>query len=224
MVAALAEKGFIILDRERGYYHTDYTNIRDLVTADGDKVALELIADAEGWAAYVTVYWASEEATVSYYLADPKAAGFRKANSTSAASGPMTDEQKAKRKTLIANNKAWGSAEVVRREWLTEFLARKTLPEDANTVIAQGLTTRRREVATAAERGNNLAHVLLGIEQGGPWDGDKLAAFLEGNPTRAQHVGLADILGGIESSTSKNTRRYPDPAKAAYFTQLTAWG
>ncbi|WP_345763389.1 ParB/RepB/Spo0J family partition protein [Diaminobutyricibacter sp. McL0608] len=222
--AALAEQGYTVLDREPGYHDSDYTNIRDLITADGAKATLELIADTEGRAAYVTVYWTSDEATVSYYLADPKAAGFRKANNSSAASGPMTDEQKAERKTLIANNKAWASAEIVRREWLTEFLARKTPPKDANTVIAQGLTTHRRDVATAAERGNALAHELLGIERGSSWNGDKLAAYLESNPTTAQHVSLAVVLGGIESSTSKNTWRYPDVAKAAYFAQLADWG
>ena len=51
----------------------------------------------EGRAAYVTVYWTSEEATVSYYLADPKAVGFRKINGGGSTSGPMTDEQKAER-------------------------------------------------------------------------------------------------------------------------------
>ena len=83
-------------------------------------------------------------------------------------------------------------------------------------MIAHGLTTHRRDVATAAERGNDLAHTLLGIERAGYGEGDKLAAYLETNPTKAQHVSLAVVLGGIESSTSKNTWRYPEPTKAAY--------
>jgi ParB family transcriptional regulator, chromosome partitioning protein len=32
----------------------------------------------------------------------------------------MSEEQKAERKTLIANNKAWDSSTVVRREWMSE--------------------------------------------------------------------------------------------------------
>ena len=32
---------------------------------------------------------------------------------------------------MIENNKAWRAAETVRREWLTAFLARKTLPKGA---------------------------------------------------------------------------------------------
>jgi ParB family chromosome partitioning protein len=40
---------------------------------------------------------------VLYYLADPKAAGFKRNSGN--ANGPMTDEQKTERKELIANNK-----------------------------------------------------------------------------------------------------------------------
>ena len=100
-------------------------------------------------------------------LPTPRLSASAKPTAQGPRAGPMTDEQKAERKTLIANNKAWASAEVVRREWLTELLTRKTLPKDASTVIAHGLTTHRRDVATAAERGNDLAHTLLGIERGG---------------------------------------------------------
>jgi ParB family chromosome partitioning protein len=38
-----------------------------------------------------------------------------------------------------------------------------------------------------------------------------------------QHVTLAIILGGIGDSTSKNTWRYPEAAKALYFEQLAKW-
>jgi ParB family chromosome partitioning protein len=43
--------------------------------------------------------------------------------------GPMTEEQKAERKTLIANNKAMESATKVRREWVKNLLARKQAPK-----------------------------------------------------------------------------------------------
>ena len=51
------------------------------------------------------------------YVQDFKTYGFKKR--TSSGNSPMTDEQKAERKILIANDKAWNSAETVRREWLT---------------------------------------------------------------------------------------------------------
>jgi len=65
---------------------------------------------------------------------------------------------------------------------------------------------------------------LLGVTREGYWEADKLAALVEQSPTRTQHVTLAIVLAGIEASTSKNTWRYPDSSKSAYFTQLAAWG
>jgi ParB family chromosome partitioning protein len=223
--ADLIARGYTILDREPGYYETDgAVRLRELVNADGATVTVEDIAELDGRAAFVRVYATGEEAEISYFLTDYKKAGFRKDSGSGATSGPMTDEQKAERKTLIANNKAWASAEIVRREWLATFLSRKTLPKDAATVIAQGLTVHRREVGSAVTNGNTLAHTLLGIERGGFWDADKLAALMEHSPAKVQHVTLAIVLGGIEDSTSKNTWRYPEAPKARYFEQLAKWG
>ena len=221
--AELSAHGFEILDRDRGYYETDYVRISELATKDGERLSVERILESEGRAAFVRVY-ITGEANITYFLRDFKAAGFRKDTGSGATTGPMTDEQKAERKTLIANNKAWASAETVRREWLTQFLSRKTLPKDAAKVIAQGLTVHRRDVGSATSNGNTLAHVLLGIERGGYWDGDKLGVLIEHSPAKAQHITLAVILGGVEDSTSKNTWRYPDASKALYLQQLEVWG
>jgi len=136
----------------------------------------------------------------------------------------MSDEQKEERKTLIANNKAWASAETVRREWLATLLSRKTLPKDAAVVIATGLTVSRGAVGTAIERGNSLAHGLFGIDRAEYWGPDKLATLVEESPTKAQHVTLAIVLGGIESAASKETWRHPSAVMATYFRQLAAWG
>lgn len=222
--ADLIERGYEILTRDRGYYETDYISIRELVTQEGNTVTVDDIAEVEGRAAFVRAFYNSDEADVRYFLKDPKAAGFRKNSGSGVTSGPMTDDEKAERRTLIANNKAWASAEIVRREWLAEFLSRKTLPKDTATVIAQGLTTHRREVGTAVGNGNNLARTLLSIERSGYYEGDKLAAFIGQSPGKAQHVTLAIVLGGIEDSTSKATWRYPNPVSALYFKQLAAWG
>ncbi|QNE36843.1 hypothetical protein [Leifsonia shinshuensis] len=61
--------------------------------------------------------YADGDANISYFLRDAKAAGFHTYGGTQPKSGPMTDEERAERRTLIANNKAWASAEIVRREW-----------------------------------------------------------------------------------------------------------
>jgi ParB family chromosome partitioning protein len=221
--ADLIARGFTILDREPGYYETDYTPIRDLLTKDGKQVTESDIAEVDGRAAFVRVYYTSEEATILYYLADPKAAGFHK-DRGNAPSGPMTDEQKTERKTLIANNKAWASAETVRREWLASFLSRKTLPKDAGVVIANGLTAYRSITGTAIEKGNLLAHQFFGIDRADYWGPDKLAGLVVESPTKAQHVILSVVLGGLESATSKETWRHPSTPMRAYFERLAVWG
>ncbi|MBK5239070.1 MAG: hypothetical protein JJE28_08200 [Actinomycetales bacterium] len=83
---------------------------------------------------------------------------------SAAASGPMTEEQKAERKTLIVNNKAWASAEVVRREWLAEFLSQKPPPKDTGKVIAQGVTMHRTAVGSAVSNGSVLATLSAHLE------------------------------------------------------------
>lgn len=221
--ADLTSRGYEVLDRDRGYYETDYTRLSELVTPDGDRATVEHIENIDGRAAYVRVYLTGS-ADITYYVRDPKTAGLRKASNAGSTSGPMTDEQKAERKTLIANNKAWASAEIVRREWLTTFLSRKTLPKDAAVVIATGLTVHRQAVSLATRDGNTLAHELLGIERGGYWEADKLAALIEHTPAKAQHIALAVVLGAIENVTSKQTWRHPSPTDRSYFTQLAAWG
>jgi ParB family chromosome partitioning protein len=161
---------------------------------------------------------------VTHFVKDAKAAGFHNHGGSLAKSGPMTDEQKAERRTLVANNKAWTSAEVVRREWLTTLLRRKTLPKEVTVIIARGLTVHRRAISAATQDGNLLAHDLLGIERTEYFETDKLATLIAQIPTKAQHVALAIMLGACESVTSRQTWRTPSPTDAAYFTQLAAWG
>ena len=51
--------------------------------------------------------------------------------------GPMTEAQKAERRTLIANNKAWDAAEKVRRAWIADaFLTRASPPKNAEAFLA----------------------------------------------------------------------------------------
>ena len=120
-------------------FETDWTPIRELLTKGGEKVTEADVVEVEGRAAFVRVYYTSEEATILYYLADPKAAGFHK-DRGNAPSGPMSDEQKEERKALIANNKRGfatkreaeqylASIEVamMRGEWLDPTRSRATV-------------------------------------------------------------------------------------------------
>ncbi|GAA1448922.1 ParB/RepB/Spo0J family partition protein [Leifsonia poae] len=219
----LVGRGYLILDSDPGYYDTTYTRISELLTADDQRVTVENIENLGGRAAHVRVY-ADGDANVTYFVQNAKAAGFHSYGGTQSKSGQMTDEEKAERRTLIANNKAWGSAEIVRREWLTTLLSRKTLPKDAAIAIAKGLTIHRQAISSATRDGNDLAHRLLGMEPSGHFENDKLTALIEQTPAKAQHVALAVVLGACESVTSKQTWRYPTSTDADYFTLLASWG
>lgn len=217
-----AAKGHRILTDRPEWNQTPY-RLHDLTTADGDPVTEELVQDQPGVAVYVGVNY-RDEVQVSYYIDAPAAFGYavrENVHVSVSQAGPMTDEQKAERKVLIANNKEWDAAETVRRNWLTAFLARKTLPKNASTVIAWALSASRYTVATSMQQGNAVATALLGIGDG---YGERIAAHLEQHPTRATHVALAIALGGIEQGTSRNTWRQPVTETARYFQALAAWG
>lgn len=226
VVIDMTDRGFVVLERQPSSWQADdHTRISDLITADGIPVTAENSETVDGRAVYIDTDWDGNVRVLHYLPTNAlTAAGFTKVNGAGSHSGPMTEEQKAERKTLIANNKAWASAEVVRRDWLGTFLSRKTLPKDAAQFIAQGLTVHGLNVGSATRDGNTLAHTLMGVARGGYFDRDKLSNIVEATPSKAQHVTLAVVLGGIEAHTSKITWRSPGYRDSLYFTQLTVWG
>ncbi len=219
----LRKQGFTILDRAPYYGEKEYTSIADLVTRDGKPVTIDDLGGITD--KYTVVRSAWDGVTSDVYLREVKAYGFKKKPATGTASGPMTDEQKTARKELIANNKAWVSAEVVRREWLAGFLGRKTLPKDAAHFVATALTAHRSTIASALSGGNRLAATLLGLDaQDSEWGQSPIDPVAEAQPGRAGHVTLAVVLAGIEVSTGKHTWRQPSRTARAYFAQIAAWG
>ena len=221
-----AAKGHRILDERPSDYSSAPYRVRMLRTADDEPVDPDTIQGTPGVAVYVATYYGGE-ARAEYYLDDPAALGYTVREETGygnggAQSGQMTDEQKAERKELIANNKEWDAAETVRREWLTQFLVRKTTPKNAQTVIAEALTSARWKIADGLTRGSSTAKMLLGIDSADY--GDQIAEYLTAHPNRAVHVTLAVVLGGIEQNTNRNTWRAPSGDTAWYLRTLEDWG
>jgi ParB family chromosome partitioning protein len=221
----LEEAGFTILEsRPESYFDKEHISIRELVTAEGERVTVEDLAEVEQKFAHVRAYYGGE-VDVAYFVIDPKALGFKKVSSNGSVSGGMSDEQKAERKTLIANNKAWDSAEVVRREWLTTFLSRKTLPKEAAAFVAHSLTAHRNTIAAAIGNGNRLAASLLSLDAPESyWAASPLDSLATTQPAKAGHVTLAVVIGGYEASTGRHTWRSPGRDAFSYFTQIAAWG
>ncbi|MDO4070330.1 ParB N-terminal domain-containing protein [Clavibacter michiganensis] len=222
--ADLTARGFQLVDHDDPE-HAAYVLLYRIRTTEGDRVEPEQIEALDGRGAAVDMIW-NGEPRVSYYLRDPEAHGFQAPAVVEqpVTGGPMTDEQKAERRTLIANNKAWASAEVVRREWLAALVNRKQLPKGAAQVITSGLTIHRQSVGTAVRDGSALAHTFLRVERASYGEPDRLAALVDATPTKAQHVALAVVLGGIEEAITRQTWRTPSRTAAIYFQQLATWG
>jgi len=60
------------------------------------------------------------------------------------------------RRLVIENNKAWRSAETVRREWLTGFCSRKTPPTGAEALICEAVATGQYTLTRAMQEGHRL--------------------------------------------------------------------
>jgi hypothetical protein len=81
--------------------------------------------------------WGEQKAEVVYVCVHPRLRGHTDlTRPTPDAERPTTDEQKAERRRVRANNDAWRSAEKVRRDWLRDFFTRRTLPKGAAAFLA----------------------------------------------------------------------------------------
>jgi ParB family chromosome partitioning protein len=201
---------------------TDTLFLRDLTDAEGERLTEENYTGKPGHAVAIGERWGS--VSVGHVVVDWKAHGLRKISSTgSLRGGKMTEDEKAERRRVVANNKAWDSAEKVRRAWLTKFLGRKRLPGDAAAFAAITLTTATFEVGRAVQDHHTLACELISTEYryGGV---HPLAAQVIAAPTKAAHVTLAVALAALEGATSRATWRDPGKGARRYFQQLAAWG
>jgi len=134
---------------------------------------------------------------------------------------------RAERKRVI-DNKAWTSAETVRREWLTAFLTRKTAPKGTAVFIAASLAHCPHALTQALTGSHRLAGVLLGCPEQPAGYGRGAAGvlgLLEGaSERRAEVVTLALVLAAYEDATGKHSWRHVDPATARYLQFLTDAG
>jgi ParB family chromosome partitioning protein len=199
---------------------TETVRLADLTEADGTDLDPETFATRPGYRVAVRESYNGIE--VGHFVTDWKKHGLKKRRSGGTAA-TWTEQQKRERRDLIANNKAWPSAEVVRREWLTALLARKTTPKDALLFVATVAAQHPDRLATALSTHQEMAATLLG----GTYEWGKkhpLAVLIEANPAKATTALLAVTLGALEQATSKNTWRNPASADVTYFTVIKCWG
>jgi ParB family chromosome partitioning protein len=152
-------------------------------------------------------------------------------SSTRLPAAEMTDEQreaaKAERRDVIESNKAWDSAQTVRRDWLRTFVTRKVAPKGAAALIAAALTaTSDDTVATAKQSGNKFACELLGVKPYTYGEPSELHTAATSAPTegRAHMIALAVVLAAYEDLAPRDAWRAARPGTARYLRFLQANG
>lgn len=147
---------------------------------------------------------------------------------TNAEAAARKEAARLQRRAVIDNNKAWRSAEVVRREFLTTLLARRTPPKGASTWIARALAHGDHAYTRAASEGHKLACSIFGVQpRAGYYTAtpDGLLGLLEGaSDTRAQVVTLGLVLAAYEAATGTDSWRTVSHPTVTYLRFLTQSG
>lgn len=222
--AELTEASVPVIERPSYDDRDRIKALPDLVTDKGKTITPARHKSCPGHAAYIVNDWRGTKTV--YVCTQWGQAGHRDryTGSGRAATAPMTDTDKQQRREVIANNKAWKSAETVRHAWLKRFLARKSAPKGASVYLAAELARGIHELRRGMERNHQLATALLGLKHT-PGHREAVAAATTGvTDARAQVIALGVVLGDIEESTGPHTWRNTSDTTRRYFAFLTANG
>jgi ParB family chromosome partitioning protein len=242
LIADLTEHGVRIIDRPQELGGGKVRMLSELRASPDTEPGTELTADEHagcpGHAAFVSERcWGpvAERVAVVWVCTDFSAHGHAErytalgVTSSARIAGPLTDEQKAERREVIANNKAWDSATTVRRDWMRTLFARSTPPKDAARWIARILAQGGYDVRKAMELDHPLAIELLGLtatHRGYARTEHHViaTAAAQASPGRATMITVAMLLAAVEAGIDRHTWRRPSPEQLAYFQQLRGWG
>jgi ParB family chromosome partitioning protein len=174
-----------------------------------------------------------------WVVTDLDASGLRRRGggsaSTTADSGDESESEeeaearREERRRVIANNKAWASAETVRREWLAGFVARKTAPKGAEALICEAVVTGHHSLSKAMDHRHPMLFTLLGIDvptgyYGAGYEECHKIATKASTPKAATMTTLAAIVAAWESTTGKHSWRNPSAWDARVLGALVEWG
>jgi ParB family chromosome partitioning protein len=207
----------------------------DHLRHDGQPLTPESHAACPGHAAYVKRTWGQEKAETVYVCVHPRIHGHTDLNARtpSTAGGAVSDEKKAERRTVVANNEAWRSAEKVRRAWLRDFLTRRTPPKGTAAFLATVLIHDPHALTRACGNGHQRARDLFRLghltdEADAPDTrrGRRTPADLLDGATdsRALVVALGLVLAAHEDTWTTDTWRRPSTADARYLAFLMTNG
>jgi ParB family transcriptional regulator, chromosome partitioning protein len=165
---------------------------------------------------------------VKYACTDPAANGHVTRASLSRPTAPRVPaaeqseaeraEAAATRRDVIDSNKAWDSAQKVRRNWLKGLFARKSAPKGSPVFVATALALDG--VLLGEADGNHLTATLIGVGSN-----ELLAAEVStATDGRANLLTLAQVLGAYEAHTDRNDWRNQRPATVRYLLFLKKIG
>lgn len=183
---------------------------------DGTPVTLLNYKGKPGHAVCIIPNYGNPE--VGHVVTEWRSHGLRRITHGGAVQGKMTEQEKAQRREVVANNKEWDSAEKVRQEWLTTLLSRRTLPRDAEQFIAYMATERPTDFGRSLTSGT--AATLLGME---PKHG-ALAKHVAANPAKARQVMFALAVAAGELALDRSSWRYVQEDDKVFLNWLKAWG
>lgn len=222
-------KGVRVVTTEDEYKHLQ--ELTDAADDAEDRPVLDPEAHAIGCAGHAVVLQAWGEHTAVAVCTTPEAHHVKYPR-YSFSTGPATElteeeaaeqkeAEKAARRELVTNNKAWDAADTLRTEFVKSLLQRKTLPKDW-TVFAAVAGIRHGWTMRADNSGG--VRDLLSIESGTGYGADTVATWVEQHPAKAPHVALAVVLSAFENAANRDWWRRPNTEGAAYLNQLAAWG
>ena len=220
VVEQLTAQGVRVIERP-GYDERSVRGVGELVDEHGTRLTLQAHAACPGHAAYIEDRYRGDEPTPVYVCTDWRTQRHRDASRAHGAAQPTSEAEREARREVVANNRAWMSAETVRRAWLAAFLSRKTAPKGAAAYVAGELVTGAHELRRAMEYGrDDLLLSLFGVG-----DRQQLAQLASmASDARAQVISLGFVLAAHEAATGKHTWRHRDDAVRRYFAFLTAHG
>jgi ParB family chromosome partitioning protein len=220
LTAELVTAGTTVV--ESAGYDGDSENVRvsSLNRADGEPAT-----DEDANAVAITPSYNGTHSTVPV-IAGWKDLGYTlrySGGTSSAPKGPMNEEQKAERKTLIENNKLMQSATTVRREWVKNLLAKKQAPKGWQYFTVHAIT-HHPETASGYE--GKVAADMVGakFEESNQWAWNPLRDHVAKTTTRPEFPLIALICAGYEKTIHKDSWRSPSQTHRDYLNQLVLWG
>ena len=197
---------------------------------DDDQIGGDLDAPDDDGGTQSATAWGSHPAAV-WVCTDPATYGhhgrYEGRDTVRPKLAEMTEAEaeaaRAQRRDVIASNKAWASAEPVRRDYLRALLTRKTPPKGSAALVATALA---HDADTVARIGaNHLAADLLGCDPT-TWGRNGAVADLiaQASAARAQVLGLALVLAAYEDNLTPAAWRTVHPTTQRYLGFLSDTG